>query len=325
MLKSLLRIPSPGSPAATFVKSESYSYIPNNKQNPKFETASSVVGNFSLKYVDHKNCVYPLYTIPPSIKRLSQFPLLQISSFILNQSQPRRSYSTESLFRLNETNSGLLQPVLDIENIFRNEILFQNSVSKRKLNRKRVSIVKELYSKALEAKQVRDQIQLQRDDTTNRVQELVRSEKDKEIKAEEMKTLKENGRKLREQLRESDAKFNQFNDELVDYVLSLPNLLDPETPEAEATLLSQTTVPEGVKKWEFPEYTAIESPVGPGLLAEFPIGQSAWLDVHLREKAQTHLLKGGFVETGNAEYVKRIILQGAGIDPSQFLRIREVK
>lgn len=227
---------------------------------------------------------------------------------------------------MTETNAGQLQPVLDIENIFLNERHFQNSVSKRKLGRKAVSTTKELYAKALEAKQARDQIQQRRDENTNKVQELVRSasDKEKQVKTEEIKTLKENGRQLREQLRESEAKFNQFNDELVDYVLSLPNLLDSETPESEAVLLSETSVPEGVKKWEFPEYTAVESPVGPGLLAEFPIGKSAWLDVHLREKAQSHLLKGGFVETGNAEYVKRIILQGAGIDHTQFLRIREV-
>jgi hypothetical protein len=233
-------------------------------------------------------------------------------------------YSTKSLFRLNETNAGQLQPVLDIENIFLKESQYQNSISKRNLDRSPVSTTKSLYAQALEAKQERDKIQQQRDANTTKVQELVRSGQEKQIKAEEMKTLKENGRNLREQLRESEAKFNQFNDELVDYVLSLPNLLDPETPESDALLLSETNVPDGVKKWEFPEYTAIESPVGPGLLSEFPIGKSAWLDVHLREKAQTHLLKGGFVETGNAEYVKRIILQGAGIDHSQFLRIREV-
>jgi len=63
---------------------------------------------------------------------------------------------------------------------------------------------------------------------------------------------------------------------------------------------------------------------GPGLLAEFPVGSTAWLDIDLRGRAQSHLLEGGFVETGNAEYVKRVILQGAGFDHSQFLRIREV-
>jgi hypothetical protein len=240
----------------------------------------------------------------------------------------QRNYSgnsTQSLYRLNETNAGQLQPVLDIENILKNKADFQNSVSKRKLDRKNISVINALYSKAHEAKKLRDQIQQQRDDNTNKVQELVRSEKEQQVKADEMTSLKEKGRALREQLRESEAKFNQLNDELVDYVLSLPNLLDPKTPDNDAVLLHETNVPDGVKKWTFPEYTAVESPVGPGLLSEFPVGQSAWLDVHLREKAQMHLLKGGFIETGNAEYVKRIILQGAGIDHTQFLRIREVR
>lgn len=59
-------------------------------------------------------------------------------------------------------------------------------------------------------------------------------------------------------------------------------------------------------------------------MAEFPVGSTAWLDIDLRGRAQSHLLKAGFIETGNAEYVKRIILHGAGIDHSQFCRIREV-
>lgn len=233
-------------------------------------------------------------------------------------------YGTKSLFRLSEVNAGLLQPVLDIENVFRTEQEIQDAIKKRKLQRKSVSVIKSLYGKAREAKEERDKIEQERDENTKRVQELVRSDKEQNMKVEEMKTMKEKGRQLREQLREAEAKFNQYNDELVDFVLSLPNTVDPSTPDDTAVLLSETQVPQGIKKWEFPEYTAVESPVGPGLLAEFPIGQSAWMDIHLREKAQGFLLKNGYVETGNAEYVKRVILQGAGIPHQNFLRIREV-
>lgn len=60
------------------------------------------------------------------------------------------------------------------------------------------------------------------------------------------------------------------------------------------------------------------------MLAEFAVGKTAWMDIDLRGRAQAHLLKEGYIETGNADLVRRIVLQGAGIERSQFLRIREV-
>lgn len=267
-------------------------------------------------------CSFVSSTIRCLLLVMCDFPACRFAIPTSNQDHIR-SCSTKSLFHLTETNAGQVQPVLDLENIFQNEQEIQMSVSKRKLKRKPMSTVKALYATALEAKKVRDEVQKRRDDNTAKIQQLVRSG-EKEVQAEGIKTLKEAGRQLREEHRVAEARFNQYNDELVDYVLSLPNKVDPGTPEKEAVLLKEHSVPEGIQKWEFPQYVAVESPVGPGLLSEFPIGYSAWLDLQLREKAQRHLLKGGFVETGNTEYVKRVILQGIGIDPGQFLRIREV-
>jgi len=229
------------------------------------------------------------------------------------------------VFRLSETNAGTVQPVLDVKGVLKDSSLYQESIKKRKLTRENVEVLRSLYTQAIDLKQIKERAQKQRDENTEKCQVLVKSDKDKNTKSKEMRTLKERGRQLREELRDAEAQFNRVNDDLVDYILSLPNLLDDNTPIDETRLVKETDIPSGVTPWNFPPYTAIESPVGPGMLAEFPIGQTAWLDIHLREKAQAYLLKSGFSETGNAEFIKRVILQGAGIDPSQFVRIREVK
>ncbi|CAL8114122.1 unnamed protein product [Orchesella dallaii] len=232
-----------------------------------------------------------------------------------------RQYSAQNLFRLTETSASQLQPYLDVNNIIKIQDVLQDSINKRQLTRKQVKEVKILFHKA-QAYQRRKETAIQlKEENTTKYQALSRAENGKEVNKEKLLELKEQGRLLRDEVRAAEAKFNEVNDSLVDFVLSIPNILDKETPASEAQLLKEV-----VPKIEFeydPEYTAVETQCGPGLLAEFPIGKAAWLDIDLRGRAQAHLLNGGFVETGNAEYVKRLILQGAGMDESQFLRIRE--
>jgi len=259
----------------------------------------------------------------------------------------------ENIFRLNESNAGRVQPVLDIDYVIKHQAEIQDSILKRNVSATDVSKIILLFGEAQELKVQKEKAQREREENTLKCQELLRSTKDKSTKTDEMKILKDKGKLLRDEVRDAEAKFNEINDKLVDFVLSLPNIIDPVTPAKDAKLLSETPVPKGIAPWDYPEYTAVEAAagtksilclllcifnffvfvmhifyfifnIGPGLLAEFPIGRTAWLDIQLREKAQAHLLDGDFVETGNAGYVKRQILQGAGLDPSQFLRIREV-
>jgi hypothetical protein len=61
-----------------------------------------------------------------------------------------------------------------------------------------------------------------------------------------------------------------------------------------------------------------------GPYSDFPYGNAVWLELELATKCQKYLLENGFCETGNVDFVKRILLEGSGLDPNQFLRVREV-
>jgi len=270
-----------------------------------------------------RHCSYELPSAPikswPQIETKESLIRFTASPSVYNGS---RHYSTKNLFRLNESSASQLQPYLDIENVIRRQSILQDSVNKRQLTRGEVKEIEQLFQKAQQYKSQKEKVQQLREENTIKCQELIRKEINQVEKSQELVELKEKGRLLREEIRDAENKFNEVNDQLVDFILSLPNVLDKATPETEATLLNDVT-PTKNPPWENPIYTAIETQCGPGLLAEFPVGKAAWLDIDLRGMAQSHLLDGGYVETGNADYVKRIILQAAGMTHSNFLRIRE--
>jgi len=62
-----------------------------------------------------------------------------------------------------------------------------------------------------------------------------------------------------------------------------------------------------------------------GPCPDFAKGSGAWAELELAAKSQKYLLENGFRETGNVDFVRRILLEGTGLDPEQFLRIREVR
>ena len=56
----------------------------------------------------------------------------------------------------------------------------------------------------------------------------------------------------------------------------------------------------------------------------FLLGPGAMLELEIATICQKFLLAQGFTETGNVDFVKRILLDGTGLDPKQFLKVREV-
>ena len=64
---------------------------------------------------------------------------------------------------------------------------------------------------------------------------------------------------------------------------------------------------------------------GIGPYPNFATGSGVWAELELAANCQKCLLQNGFRETGNVDFVKRILLEGTGMDPDQFLRIREVR
>ncbi|ODN01890.1 Serine--tRNA ligase [Orchesella cincta] len=295
----------------------------------KFQNASSSSSNsgswrnYSVSRPKfHKfTCDFPPHVKIHNTIAVNRFKPLQENAAYFSNSDSTRQYSTQNLFRLTETSASQLQPYLDISNIIKIQEAIQDSINRRQLTRQQVKEVKTLFNQAQAYQRKKENALQLKEANTAKYQALNRSE-NKDEHTEKLLELKEQGRCLRDEVRAAENKFNEVNDSLVDFVLSLPNVLDRETPATEAQLLKEVA-PKVNLGYDDPEYTAVETQCGPGLLAEFPIGKTAWLDIDLRGKAQAHLLSGGFVETGNAEYVKRLILQGAGIDEKQFLRIRE--
>lgn len=118
-----------------------------------------------------------------------------------------------------------------------------------------------MYEKAQEYKIRKEAVQELREETTTRCQQLMRQESNSPEKNQEVKDLKEKGRILREKIREAENKFNEINDQLVDLVISMPNILDKETPVEVAKFLKEVTPPKH-KLWTHPEYTAVETQCG---------------------------------------------------------------
>ncbi len=165
------------------------------------------------------------------------------------------------MFRLTESGGSQLQPFLDVKNVIQNEELLQSSIEKRQLTRRQVKDVRELFDKAQEYRSLRDKVKQVRAENTEKCQALLKEETNKPEKSQELRDLKEKGRLLREEIREAENKFNEINDQLVDFILSLPNVLDKDTPTENATLLKEV-MPTKSPPWENPDYTAIETHCG---------------------------------------------------------------
>lgn len=80
----------------------------------------------------------------------------------------------------------------------------------------------------------------------------------------------------------------------------------------------------GIKEIAIIHFNFVFFQLGSGPYAEYTIGPAAILELDLAAKCQKILLSDGFSETGNVDFVKRILLDGTGLDPTQFLEVREV-
>jgi len=262
----------------------------------------------------------------PSFK-LAQSILFRAQQKIsLYQVQHKLDYGTWALSGFNLSNAARIQPVLDVEKIIANEQMYIDTIEKRKMavkpNAKDVAV---LFAEAKALNEKRLDVEKRKNENTAKVQEAVKILKAKKIASEEVKEMRLKGRELREEFRVTTNKFNAVNDKLVSLVLSLPNLLDPITPEKECEVLRDMSPPDGVQPWKFPTepFWRIARPGSLGPQEQFAYGGAAWLELDLAASCQQSLLNEGFLETGNVDFVRRILLEGACLDPNQFLRIRE--
>jgi len=236
------------------------------------------------------------------------------------------SYGTWALSRFAHLNAGRVQPVLEVDKVIARQAEYLKSFELRKLKIKpEIEKVAELYEAAKKFKDERKQAEIERDQNSVKVQTLLKSLHDDDLNTDEIKTLRENGKRLREELRRCVGKFNHVNDELVDLILSLPNRLDPSTPETDYEVLRSICPPEGVTHWKRPANLNWDRIPGTGPYDEFAAGNAVWVELELAAKCQQFLLEQEFAETGNVDFVKRILLEGSGMDPGQFLRVREQK
>jgi seryl-tRNA synthetase len=234
----------------------------------------------------------------------------------------QRQMGTWALSRLSTVSAGRVQPVLDIEYVLKNLELYEDSIEKRKvLPRPAIRSLPKLYEEAVALRDARDRAQQIREEHSHEVAKLIRERKDKQTNPE-TNELKERGKILRDDLRAAITNFNKVNDAIIDLVISLPNILDPTTPESN-NFLRTVAVPEGVKAWSTPpdlEWTVIPG-VGPA--AEFPRSKASLLELELSGEAQSYLLKNKYTETGNVDFVESTLFDVSGMDPNQFIRIRE--
>ncbi|CAG7723815.1 unnamed protein product [Allacma fusca] len=235
----------------------------------------------------------------------------------------QRQMGTWALSRLSTVSAGRVQPVLDIEHILKNLELYEDSIEKRKvIPRPEIRNLPKLYEEAVALRDARDRAQQIREEHSLEVAKLIRDRKqDKQTQAE-TNELKERGKILRDELRSAISNFNKVNDAIIDLVISLPNILDPATLEINK-FLRTVDVPEGVKSWSTPpdlEWTVVPG-VGPA--AEFPRSKASLLELELSGEAQSYLLKNKYTETGNVDFVESSLFDVSGMDPNQFIRIRE--
>ncbi len=134
-----------------------------------------------------------------------------------------------------------------------NEAEFEVSIEKRQLEDKPdVKKVANLFALAKQLKEERRGAEKRKEENSVKVQALLKSLKNNTINTADIKKLRESGKVLRDELRRITQRYNEVNDELVDLILSLPNLLDPITPEDQAEVLREVLPPPGVEHWKYP-------------------------------------------------------------------------
>ena len=217
---------------------------------------------------------------------LSAF-IRQVHSFNLGGIKANRM-GTWALSRLSTVSAGRVQPVLDMDFVLKNLELYEKSIDKRGIFPKPdIRKLPELYAEALALREARDKAQRNREENSaevhldrflpdlqlkasfhgcvellfGKVAKVIRERKiENEKPSREVEELKEKGKVLRDELRAAVINFNRVNDQIIDLVISLPNLLDPETPMDMTKVLRSVPVPAGVKQWTTPpdlEWTVI--------------------------------------------------------------------
>jgi len=235
-------------------------------------------------------------------------------------------YGTWALSPFAHVNAGRIQPVLQVDKVISMEKEYVESIERRQLSQKlNVTRIAELYEAAKDLKVQIRRAEALKDENSSKVQTMLKLLKEDTVNTADIKSLRETGKTIREELRTASAKFNNVNDELVELILSLPNTLDPMTPIDTVEKLREVVPTAGVKHWTKPAHLHWEKVPRVGPYPEFVKGSGVWAELELAAKSQQYLLENGFCETGNADFVRRILLEGTGLDPDQFLRIREPK
>jgi len=148
---------------------------------------------------------------------------------------------------------GRVQPVLEVDKVISMANDYVESIEKRKIPQKfNVARIAELYESAKNLKAQIRHAEKMKEENSNKVQLMLKSLKEDTVNTAEIKELRETGKNLREELRTSNLKFNNVNDELIELILSLPNILDPMTPFDKAERLRGVSPTPGVKHWTKP-------------------------------------------------------------------------
>ncbi|XP_049765809.1 serine--tRNA synthetase-like protein Slimp [Schistocerca cancellata] len=222
-----------------------------------------------------------------------------------------RTYCSSTLFvtgnKAHKT-ASILIPHLDCEERFQGLENLKRNVMLRKLDLD-VNNVHQLWEKLRSVEQTKECMEQKRVEIASITKALKKNNNFQEIEK-----LKVQGRSLRDDIKKVTKKFWEMQEKAIGQFLSLPNDLDPDTPEMEEKVLYEFgNVPQDPSvchtvignKQDLVRYF---SPV-----CYYLTGAAAVYELKLLQHFADSLHEAEFAETCNSDFVRSIVVEGCGM------------
>lgn len=225
-----------------------------------------------------------------------------------------RAYCSSTLFvtgNKGHKTASILIPHLDYEERFQGIEKLKRNVTLRKLELD-VDKIYQLWEKLRSVEQKKVNMEQKRIEISSTTKYLKKNNN-----LEELEKLKIQGRSLRNDIKKITTDFWEIQEKAVGQFLSLPNDLDPDTPEIEEKVLYEFgNVPQA--------HTDCHTVIGNrlGLVRYFCpdcyylTGIAAIYELKLLQHFADSLHKAEFGETRNSDFVRSIVMEGCGMKHS---------
>lgn len=215
-----------------------------------------------------------------------------------------------------------LVPVLDFEKRLANREILEENLRRRNVERTGdLDSMFALWDTSKVLKEKHELIENRRREIRLSLQDLFKADKSSRDKKDLAQKYRLEGKILGEDAKNLRNALNSVEEDLINHFLDLPNDIHPNTPAA-ATLLSSVNddkKPTGQAE----SHLAFENQIDfIDKAVYYLLKDAAWLDLKVPFYCIDHFKREGFIQFGNADFAKTVIVEGGAVPLSDVFELK---